>query len=83
MEIRFVSSLTEEDEDALAPIVLNAIGALLEQFPLAYTLRIETCGKRVHQRHHPRIAPADLAPTPAALHLHAGRRLAAMDPGES
>jgi hypothetical protein len=52
MEIRFISSLTPEDEAAFAPALLKAIGALLDQLPLAYTLRIETSGAQVLQHSH-------------------------------
>jgi len=53
MEIRFVSSLTPEDENAFAPAVLKAVVALLDQLPIAYTLRIETAGTQVYQHTHP------------------------------
>jgi hypothetical protein len=49
MEIRFISSLTAEDENVFAPALLKAIGTLLDQFPIAYTLRIETTGSQVFQ----------------------------------
>lgn len=52
MEIRFVSSLTSEDENFFAPALLKAIGALLDQLPIAYTLRIETTGAQVFQHTH-------------------------------
>lgn len=52
MNIRFVSSLTPDDEDRLAPGVLQAIALLLDQLPLAYTLRIETAGGRIFQHAH-------------------------------
>jgi hypothetical protein len=52
MEIRFVSSLTPEDENFFAPAVLKALGALLDQLPIAYTLRIETAGAQVFQHTH-------------------------------
>ena len=57
MDIRFVSTLTAEDEDRIAPSVLRAITTLLDQFSLAYTLRIETTGERVFQHHHPAVTP--------------------------
>jgi hypothetical protein len=60
MEIRFVSSLTPEDENAFAPAVLKAVVALLDQLPIAYTLRVETSGSQVYQHAHPAIA--DSAP---------------------
>jgi hypothetical protein len=53
MDIRFISSLTAEDENAFAPALLKAVGAILDQFPIAYTLRIETTGAQVFQHSHP------------------------------
>ena len=52
MEIRFISSLTAEDENLVAPALLKAVSALLDQFPIAYTLRIETTGTHVLQHTH-------------------------------
>jgi hypothetical protein len=52
MNIRFVSSLTPDDEERLAPGLLSAVGILLDQWPIAYTLRIETAGGRVFQHAH-------------------------------
>lgn len=52
MNIRFVSSLTPEDEDRIAPGVVNALSLLLDNLPLAYTLRIETASGRVFQHAH-------------------------------
>jgi hypothetical protein len=69
MDIRFVSSLTADDEDQLAPALLKAIGSLLDQFPIAYTMRIETISARVYHHAHPSFAeaagtgPISLGPT--------------------
>ena len=52
MEIRFISSLTAEDESLFAPALLKAVGALLDQLPIAYTIRIETTGSQVFQHSH-------------------------------
>lgn len=52
MDIRFVSSLTAEDENLFAPALLKAVGALLDQLPIAYTIRIETTGSQVFQHTH-------------------------------
>jgi hypothetical protein len=52
MEIRFISSLPAEDEDLFAPAVLKAVSALLDQLPIAYTIRIETTGAQVFQHTH-------------------------------
>ena len=52
MDIRFVSSLTSEDENQFAPALLKAVAALLDQLPIAYTLRIETTASQVYQHTH-------------------------------
>jgi hypothetical protein len=52
MDIRFVSTLTPEDEDRLAPGLVNAIGLLLDALPLVYTLRVETSNGKVFQHTH-------------------------------
>jgi hypothetical protein len=57
MEIRFISSLTAEDEDVFAPAVLKAVSAFLDQLPIAYTMRIETTGAQVFQHTH--VVPED------------------------
>jgi hypothetical protein len=59
MEIRFVSSLTAEDENFFAPGLLKAIGAILDQLPIAYTVRIETTGSQVFQ--HTNAGPEERA----------------------
>jgi hypothetical protein len=55
MDIRFISTLTAEDENTFAPALLRAIGSLLDQLPIAYTIRIETTGAQVLQHTHPAI----------------------------
>jgi hypothetical protein len=52
MNIRFISSLTPEDEERVAPGIVSALGMLLDQLPIAYTLRIETSGGKVFQHVH-------------------------------
>jgi hypothetical protein len=42
MDIHFVSTLTPEDEDRYAPMVLAAVKAILEPMPIAYAVRIVT-----------------------------------------
>ena len=58
MEIRFISSLTAEDEDGFAPAILKAVTAILDQMPIAYTIRIETTAAQVYQHTH--VAPEHL-----------------------
>jgi hypothetical protein len=53
MHIRFISGLTAEEEDELAPALLQSVATLLDRFPLAYTLRIETSGNQVYQHTQP------------------------------
>lgn len=52
MDIRFVSSLTADDEDVFAPALMTAVSALLDLLPIAYTIRIETAGSLVFQHTH-------------------------------
>jgi hypothetical protein len=56
MEIRFISTLTADDESQMAPALMHAVTALLDALPIAYTLRIETLGAQVFQHTHPSAA---------------------------
>jgi len=49
MNIRFTSSLTPEDENAIAPAIVAAVSKLLDLLPIAYALRIETSDSHVYQ----------------------------------
>ena len=49
MDIRFVSTLTADDESQFAPALLRAATALLDAMPIAYTLRRETQDGEVFQ----------------------------------
>ncbi len=69
MEIRFISSLTAEDENLFAPALLKAVGTLLDQLPIAYTMRIETTGAQVFQHSH---AAPDHSLTPESTHSVGG-----------
>jgi hypothetical protein len=60
MDIHFISSLTPDDEDRLAPAILEAIKPMLELMPIAYTIRIRTANNTVHQ--HTRTELADVEP---------------------
>jgi hypothetical protein len=50
VNIRFTSSLTPEDENALAPAILSAVAGVLDLLPLAYVIRIDTADAQVYQR---------------------------------
>lgn len=49
MIIRFTSSLTPDDENMLAPSLLKALTSMLDLFPIAYSVRIDTTGSEIHQ----------------------------------
>ena len=73
MDIRFISSLTPEDEDAFAPALLRAVAAVLDQFPIAYTVRIETTGAQVLQHTHPSFDAQIAAPVRSSIRAIAAR----------
>lgn len=58
MDIRLVSSLTNEDEDRFAALVLNAMSELLGKTSAAYTVRIETTAGKILQQSRPQPAAA-------------------------
>ncbi len=49
MTVRFVSSLTPEDEARLAPVLIQVCSLMLNQLPIVYNLRVETSGDLVFQ----------------------------------
>ena len=75
MNIRFTSSLTPEDENVIAPAILKAMTAILDLFPIAYALRIDTSDGEVFQR-----AGTDHQILPATV--RAGSSLRATAPAE-
>ena len=62
MDIHFVSTLTPEDEDRYAPMVLAAVKAILEPMPITYAVRIVTANGLAVQH---RKADADEEQMPA------------------
>ena len=60
MDIHFISSLTPDDEDRLAPAVLEALKPMLGLMPIAYTIRIRTASNSVYQHTRTELAePVD------------------------
>jgi hypothetical protein len=53
VNIRFTSSLTPEDENAIAPAILTAVAGILDLLPIAYVIRIDTSDATVFQRSGP------------------------------
>jgi hypothetical protein len=58
VNIRFTSSLTPEDENAIAPGLLTAIANILDLLPIAYSIRIDTTDGQSY--HHSGLAKTDL-----------------------
>jgi hypothetical protein len=56
VDIRLVSSLTNDDEDRFAALVLNAVTELLAKTSAAYTIRIETAAGKIIQHSRPQPA---------------------------
>jgi hypothetical protein len=59
VDIRLVSSFTDDDEDRFAGVLLNTMSDLLSQIPIVYSVRIETAGGKVlqHSRAETESAP--------------------------
>ena len=56
MNIRFVSSLTAEDENQIAPIFLAGLTAILDLLAFPYVLRIDTSDSKVYEHTRPGLA---------------------------
>lgn len=52
MEIRFVSSLTPEDEEHLASAFLPALAGVLDLLPIAYSIQVRTTSGKTLDRVH-------------------------------
>lgn len=61
MTIRFTSSLTPDDENAIAPVLIAALSNILSLLPIAYAIRIDTADSKVYSHTGPVSAPAELA----------------------
>jgi hypothetical protein len=53
VDIRLVSSLTNEDEDRFAALVMNAMSELLGKTSAAYAVRIVTAAGKILQHSRP------------------------------
>jgi hypothetical protein len=58
MEIRFVSTLTAEDEERIATLIIEAAKGLLAILPISYKLEIKTIGN--HLSEHEQIGGSPL-----------------------
>jgi hypothetical protein len=52
MDIRFVSSMTPDDETHIASLVVDLVGSLLDHLPITYTLSVVTTAGVTFQRTH-------------------------------
>ena len=59
VHIEVTSTLTQEDENRLAPAVLKLLSGILEMLPVAYMVRIETTDEHVYQQVNPKITSWD------------------------
>jgi len=62
LDIRFVSSLTSDDEDRLAPAVASVLGNILDLLGIAYTLHVDTNGDSVVRHSRPNTTESAAAP---------------------
>jgi hypothetical protein len=49
VNIRFTSSLTDQDENAIAPALLGALVRILDLLPITYVIRIDTSDANVYE----------------------------------
>lgn len=68
MDIHFISSLTPDDEDRLAPALLEALKPMLGLMPIAYTVRIRTASNTVYQHTRTELESGVVEPEPEDLH---------------
>lgn len=61
MDIHFVSSLAPEDEARLAEVLMTALTGVLDQLPIAYTLKIDAGGSSVLRHSHTPDEPFDIS----------------------
>lgn len=59
MTIRFTSSLTPEDENAIAPVLIAALSNILSLLPIAYAIRIDTSDSQVYSHTGPVSTPGE------------------------
>jgi len=52
VNIRFISSLDAEDEVRFATAIIAGLSKLLDELPIAYTIRLETAAGKVIEHHH-------------------------------
>ena len=82
MDIHFVSTLTPDDEERLASVLVETAKTLLSYFPISYTLRVSsTSDKVLEHTQNASIAPTVRPPRLRPVKVSAMRVVAG--PGES
>jgi hypothetical protein len=59
VHIEVTSTLTQEDENRIAPAVLKLLAGILEMLPVAYMVRIETTDQQVLEQVNPQLSSWD------------------------
>jgi hypothetical protein len=75
VNITFTSTLTTEDENRIAPVILKALGTILDLFPVAYRIRIDTVDAQVYD-----LAGPSQTDTRPSAHSPEPFRLVSRDP---
>ena len=65
VHIEVTSTLTQEDENRIAPAVLKLLSGILEMLPVAYMVRIETADQQVLEQGNPRVSSWETATSAA------------------
>jgi len=67
VRIEFTSTLTQDDENRLAPAVLKALSGFMDLLPIAYMIRVETTDEHVLQHVSPHIENWDPVAAPPGV----------------
>ena len=62
MHIELTSTLTQEDENRLAAVVLKALSGMLDMLPISYLVRVETTDQNVIEHVSPGLSNWDSMP---------------------
>ena len=64
MHIELTSTLTQEDENRLAAVVLKALSGMLDMLPISYLVRVETTDQSVIEHVSPGLSSWDSMSSP-------------------
>lgn len=69
MNIRFVSSLTPEEENLIAPALIRAVAGILDLVPFPYLIRIDTTDAKVYEHRQSGLPPSTPPRADRVLHF--------------